>query len=177
LSEIQEGVDYAIVISTNAGLWRYLIGDLVRFTNVTAQELVITGRIRQYLSLVGEHISLENINAAIITSAISMGIEISEYCIYADIESQKHVWFVGCDDPCDEQALIQNLDNQLCALNDDYASARKYSLKAPEIKVLSVQRFYAFMKESGKMGSQHKFPRVLNVEQAKRWLTFLSLNP
>ncbi len=177
LSEIQEGVDYAMVISTNAGLWRYLIGDLVRFTSVSAQELIITGRIRQYLSLVGEHISLENINSAIITCASSMNLEISEYCIYADMEQQKHVWFIGCDDPCNGQALIQSLDNQLCALNDDYASARKYNLKPPEIQVLPVQRFYAFMNESGKMGSQNKFPRVLNADQAKRWLTFLSPNP
>jgi hypothetical protein len=177
LSEIQTGLDYAMVISTNAGLWRYLIGDLVRFTNVSAHELVITGRIRQYLSLVGEHISLENINAAVIACATIMNLEISEYCIYADIEQQKHVWFVGCDSPCDEQKLVQNLDHQLCALNDDYASARKYNLQAPEIKVLPVQQFYAFMKASGKMGSQHKFPRVLNVEQAKKWLEFLAIKP
>ena len=106
-----------------------------------------------------------------------MSLEISEYCIYADMEQQKHVWFIGCDDPCNGQALIQSLDNQLCALNDDYASARKYNLKPPEIQVLPVQRFYAFMNESGKMGSQNKFPRVLNADQAKRWLTFLSPNP
>ena len=105
-----------------------------------------------------------------------MSLEISEYCIYADMEQQKHVWFIGCDDPCNGQALIQSLDNQLCALNDDYASARKYNLKPPEIQVLPVQRFYAFMNESGKMGSQNKFPRVLNADQAKRWLTFLSPN-
>ena len=175
LSEIQMGVDYALVISTNAGLWRYLIGDLVRFTDTETQELVITGRIRQYLSLVGEHLSLENINTAIMNSATSENIEISEFCIYADIERQKHVWFVGCDAQVDERILIQNLDRTLCELNDDYASARKYNLNLLEVKVLPVQTFYSFMKESGKMGSQNKFPRVLNVEQAKRWLSFLSI--
>jgi hypothetical protein len=176
LTEIQKGVDYALVISTNAGLWRYLIGDLVRFINIETHELVITGRIRQYLSLVGEHLSLENINSAIINCATSENIEISEFCIYADNEHQKHIWFVGCDTQVDETKLIQNLDQNLCELNDDYASARKYNLNLPEIRVLPVQTFYSFMKESGKMGSQNKFPRVLNSKQAARWLTFLSAN-
>jgi phenylacetate-coenzyme A ligase PaaK-like adenylate-forming protein len=175
LSEIQEKVDYALVISTNAGLWRYLIGDLVRFTDAKTQELVITGRIRQYLSLAGEHLSLENINTAIINCATAENIEISEFCIFADNEHQKHIWFIGCDGVVDEESFIQTLDKQLVELNDDYASARKYTLHMPELKILPLQVFYSFMKKSGKMGSQHKFPRVLNAEQAKRWLTFLSV--
>jgi hypothetical protein len=176
LSEVQEGVDYAIVISTNSGLWRYLIGDLVRFTDSEEQEIVITGRIRQYLSLVGEHLSLENINTAILSTSILLEIEISEFCIYADSENQKHIWFIGSDVVVDEGALLRYLDEKLMELNDDYASARKYNLATPELNVLPLSTFYSFMKASGKIGSQHKFPRVLNSEQAKRWLTFLSLN-
>lgn len=176
LSEVQEGVDYAIVITTNAGLWRYLIGDLVRFTNSEEHEIVITGRIRQYLSLVGEHLSMENINTALMATSSYVGIEISEFCIYADSENQKHVWFIGSDVEVDERVLLHYLDEKLIELNDDYASARKYNLATPELKVYPVNTFYAFMKESGKLGSQHKFPRVLNTEQARRWLTFLSIN-
>ncbi|MEN9400088.1 MAG: hypothetical protein RL632_1189 [Bacteroidota bacterium] len=176
LSEVREGVDYAMVITTNSGLWRYLIGDLVRFTNSEEQEIIITGRIRQYLSLVGEHLSLENINTAIMSTSTFVGIEISEFCIYADSENQKHVWFIGSDVEVDKGVLLRYLDEKLAELNDDYASARKFNLAIPELKVYPVNTFYAFMKESGKLGSQHKFPRVLNAEQAKRWLTFLSLN-
>ena len=66
LNQVQEGVDYAIVISTNAGLWRYIIGDLIRFVNVNERELIISGRIKQFLSLWGEHLSLENINEALL---------------------------------------------------------------------------------------------------------------
>jgi hypothetical protein len=176
LSEVKEGLDYAIVISTNSGLWRYLIGDLVRFTNVQEHELVITGRIRQYLSLVGEHLSLENLNTAIMSCSIFFSIEICEFCIYADVENQKHVWFIASDVQVDKNAILRYLDEKLIELNDDYASARKYNLGTPELNVFPVDTFYAFMKESGKLGSQHKFPRVLNAEQAKRWLNFLSLN-
>jgi hypothetical protein len=174
LSEVQEGVDYAMVISTNAGLWRYLIGDLVRFTNVETQELRITGRIRQYLSLVGEHVSLENLNMSLSSCARAMNLEISEFCLYGDHEQQKHIWFIGCDNPVDEKAFIQHIDKHLSELNDDYACTRKYNLKTPEVKVLPVRTFYLFMKETGKFGAQNKFPRVLNVDQAKRWLYFLS---
>jgi hypothetical protein len=176
LSEVQVGVDYALVISTNAGLWRYLIGDLVRFTDVDAHELVLTGRIRQYLSMAGEHVSLENINSAIISCATLLNIEISEFCIYADTENQKHVWFIGTDVQIDQHILLRNIDEKLMEINDDYASARKYNLGTPEFRLLPVSTFYAFMKASGKLGSQHKFPRVLNAEQAKSWLTFLTPN-
>jgi hypothetical protein len=176
LSEVREGIDYALVISTDSGLWRYLIGDLVRFINVAEQELVITGRIRQYLSLVGEHLSLDNINTAILAGSSVFGIEITEFCIHADATHQKHVWYIGCDVAVDKTALLRLLDENLSELNDDYASARKYNLESPELHVLPLKTFYGFMKESGKMGSQNKFPRVLNAEQTKRWLAFLAIN-
>ena len=76
IEQVQEGVDYALVISTNAGLWRYLIGDLVRFTNREEHELVISGRIRQFLSLCGEHLSLGNINEGLLQTSEKFGVEI-----------------------------------------------------------------------------------------------------
>ena len=93
VSQVKEGVDYALVISTNAGLWRYLIGDLVRFVDTEEYEIIITGRIRQFLSLCGEHLSLGNINQGLIETGNKFDIQFSEFTIYADIEKQCHSWF------------------------------------------------------------------------------------
>jgi phenylacetate-coenzyme A ligase PaaK-like adenylate-forming protein len=173
LSEVEEGVDYAMVITTNAGLWRYMIGDLVRFVDVEEREVVLTGRIKQFLSLCGEHLSLDNINEAIVSTAEKMKIEISEFCIYPETEDQRHSWFIGVNGKVDKKKLLNAIDKKLKDLNDDYASARKYTLKDPEITILQPENFYGFMDSIGKSGSQNKFPRVMNAKQSQLWLSYL----
>ena len=174
IEQVQEGVDYALVISTNAGLWRYLIGDLVRFTNAEENELVISGRIRQFLSLCGEHLSLENINEALLHTSSYFNVDFSEFTIYADSEKQCHCWYLGTKQNIDDpEALITFLDNKLREANDDYNSARKYSLKAPEMKIILPSVFCSYMAKEKKLGSQNKMPRVLNKKQSKTWLDFI----
>ncbi|MBI1835899.1 MAG: GH3 auxin-responsive promoter family protein [Flavobacteriia bacterium] len=173
LSQVQEGIDYALVISTNAGLWRYMIGDLIQFINVEQREIKITGRIKQFLSLSGEHLSLDNINTAIIKTAETLNIEIPEFCIYADVENQRHAWYIGTSNQIDENHLIQTIDHTLSELNDDYRSCRKYNLNNPIIQIVPVSKFYGFMEKIGKAGSQNKFPRVLNENQASNWIEFI----
>ncbi len=172
LSQVKEGIDYALVITTNAGLWRYLIGDLVRFVNITERELIITGRIKQFLSLCGEHLSLENINEAIINLSKKEKIDIIEFTIFADEINQCHHWFISSNEPINSE-VSEKMDKELCSLNDDYASARKYTLGAPKISVLNKSVFYGFLNSMGKQGGQNKFPRVLNKTQAKKWLKFI----
>jgi hypothetical protein len=172
LSEVTEGVDYAMVITTNAGLWRYMIGDLVQFVNVDEREIRITGRIKQFLSLVGEHLSLDNINAAIYHSSTELGVEIPEFSLFVDTENQRHVWYIGTNDRVDNTQLLQSIDKRLCELNDDYAAVRKYSLKSPKITCIPVNRFYAYMDLIGRSGSQNKVPRVMNDAQSQQWLEF-----
>ena len=175
IEQVQEGVDYALVISTNAGLWRYLIGDLVRFTNAEENELVISGRIRQFLSLCGEHLSLENINEALLHTSSYFNVDFPEFTIYADSEKQCHCWYLGTKQNIDDpEALIKFLDNKLREANDDYNSARKYSLKAPEMKIILPSVFYSYMAKEKKLGSQNKMPRVLNKKQSKTWLDFIN---
>lgn len=173
LEEVETGIDYALVLSTNAGLWRYLIGDLIQFTNVECKEIKISGRIKQYLSLVGEHLSLDNINEAIMSVSNDMNIEIQEYGIYADPEEQHHVWSFGIDQECDKQEVIARIDKKLAELNDDYASVRKYNLGAPVIDVYPTSYFYDYMQAIGKLGSQNKFPRVMNQHQHNQWKLYL----
>ena len=173
LNEVEEGVDYALVISTNSGLWRYMIGDLVRFVDKSRFEIIITGRIRQFMSLVGEHLSLDNINNAVNLTGKERETDYTEFCLYADEKELRHYWFIGCDQPTDENEVMNKIDMKISELNDDYASSRKYNLKDPVLKVLPTNAFYGFLESIGKLGEQNKFPRVLNETQKENWLQFL----
>lgn len=176
LSEVTEGIDYVIVITTNAGLWRYMIGDLVRFIDVEEREIKITGRIKQFLSLCGEHLSLDNINSAIQRVCELEKIDIPEFSLFAEIDSQSHAWFIGSDDKIENKHIMHLIDQELCALNDDYASARKYNLNEPSLKIVPIKTFYDYMESIGKAGAQNKIPRVMNVQQSDNWLKFLAKN-
>lgn len=174
VSEVKEGVDYAIVISTNAGLWRYLIGDLVRFIDVREHRLIISGRIKQFLSLCGEHLSLDNINQALNRINAPDRLIEPEFTIFVNKELQLHHWFVEpVNSIKNPKELIQAIDRELTLLNDDYYSARKYNLKNPNITCLPKGSIYRYMKSLEKIGAQNKMPRVLNDDQAKSWFEFL----
>jgi hypothetical protein len=174
INEVQKDVDYALVISTNAGLWRYLIGDLVRFENILKREIKITGRIKQFLSLCGEHLSLDNIYQALLSLSDSFQISISEFTIYADIENQCHHWYLGIDEEVNQIELLLALDKNLSSLNDDYAYVRKYNLNTPIISIIKTSKFHEFLAYQGKKGSQNKMPRVLNEQQKVAWITFIN---
>ena len=174
INEVQKDVDYALVISTNAGLWRYLIGDLVRFENITKREIRITGRIKQFLSLCGEHLSLDNIYQALLSLSDSFQISVSEFTIYADIENQCHHWYLGIDEEVNQFELLRALDKNLSSLNDDYAYVRKYNLNTPIISIIKTSKFHEFLAYQGKKGSQYKMPRVLNEQQKVAWITLIN---
>lgn len=176
ISEVKEGIDYALVITTNAGLWRYLIGDLVRFVDLEEHEIIISGRIKQFLSLCGEHLSLDNINEGLMKVDKELGLHLSEYTLFADEDGQCHRWFLGLNEAPIQAEIIQALDESLCALNDDYAYVRKYNLNPPQLTLIPNELFYQFLESLGKLGAQNKMPRVLNKEQASQWMVFLNAN-
>lgn len=174
--EVEEGKDYALLISTNAGAWRYLIGDTVRFVNKEKCEVVITGRTKHFLSLVGEHLSVENMNKAIQLVSDELNINIPEFTV-AGFPYQNffaHKWFIATDDKIDPDILRQRIDEKLGELNDDYAVERKSALKEVFLEVLPEEKFLKFMELKGKLGSQHKFPRVLKGKIADEWNRFLT---
>ena len=173
LNEVMPFVNYALVVSTNAGLWRYMIGDLVQFTDVEQREIILTGRIKQYLSLCGEHLSLDNINQALSFVCKKSKIEITEFTIYANEETMRHHWFLGTNSEIDTEKIIEEIDQKLFEINDDYKCARSINLKNPSLMVLPVENFYHFLESKGKSGAQIKFPRVLNKEQSIDWLNFI----
>jgi hypothetical protein len=163
ISEVEEDKDYALLISTNAGAWRYLLGDTIRFVNKERVEVVITGRTKHFLSLVGEHLSVENMTKAVEVVSNEMNISIPEFTVvgfpYQNLFA--HKWYVACNDMVDPNELIKRIDKQICILNDDYAVERASALKEVFIEVLPEEKFLQFMSQKGKLGSQHKFPRVL----------------
>jgi hypothetical protein len=164
LDQVNEEEDYAILISTCAGAWRYLIGDTIRFTSVKDFEIVITGRTKHFLSLCGEHLSVDNMTRAISEISEMLNIDIKEFTV-AGIPYKKlfaHKWYIGTDQKVDDvQKLIRLLDETLSKLNDDYAVERKAALRDVLVEVLPSKAFYDWLKSKGKEGGQHKFPRVI----------------
>lgn len=175
ISEVKPDTDYALLISTPAGAWRYLIGDTIRFTDVNRPEIVITGRTKHFLSLCGEHLSVDNMNKAIKTVASDMGLVINEYCVagmpYENLFS--HRWYVGTDKQVNEQELAEKIDEELKKLNDDYAVERQHALKKVFVTVLPNEAFIDFLASKNKLGGQSKFPRVMKGKHLNDWLAFL----
>jgi hypothetical protein len=175
IDEVEEGKEYAILLSTCAGAWRYIIGDVIKFTSVEESEIVITGRTKHFLSLCGEHLSVDNMNKAIELVSNELNISIKEFTV-AGIPHDTlfaHHWFIGTDDKVDKKLLRDKLDAHLQILNDDYAVERSAALKDVNIDVLPVQYFYDWMEHKGKVGGQNKFPRVMKKVQLEEWQSFL----
>jgi hypothetical protein len=175
IHQVEEGKDYAILLSTTAGAWRYLIGDTVRFVNKERCEIIITGRTKHFLSLVGEHLSVDNMNKAIKLASEEMNVNIPEYTVAGIPHGLffAHEWWIACDDAVDTELLRQKIDNCLKELNDDYAVERNSALKEVYLKVLPVSKFMEFMHLKGKIGGQHKFPRVMKGKMFEDWNKFL----
>jgi hypothetical protein len=175
IHEVEEGKDYALLISTNAGAWRYLIGDTVRFVDKENAEIIITGRTKHFLSIVGEHLSVDNMNKAIHLVSEEFNLSIPEYGVRGEnVDSLfGHHWYVACDQSVDGVALAKAIDEKLITINDDYAIERKSALKRIRVTVLKENVFMDFMQAKGKIGGQHKFPRVLKGDLLKDWEIFI----
>jgi hypothetical protein len=176
IHEVEEGKDYAILISTSAGAWRYLIGDTIRFIDKNNAEIIITGRTKHFLSLVGEHLSVDNMNKAIQLVSEELNLSIPEYCVTGVPVGSffGHHWYIACDQNINVNVLANKIDEKLIELNDDYAIERKSALKEIAVTVLKEEVFMTFLESKGKIGGQHKFPRVIKGDLLKDWKLFIS---
>lgn len=175
IDEVVEGKEYALLLSTCAGTWRYLIGDVIRFTSRDEAEIVITGRTKHFLSLCGEHLSVDNMNKAVELVANDLNINIPEFTV-AGIPYESlfaHHWFIGTDDEADPGMVRMMLDAHLKKLNDDYAVERSAALREVIVDVVPVRAFYEWMESKGKVGGQNKFPRVMKKAQLEDWMSWL----
>jgi hypothetical protein len=176
LKDVEEGKEYALLISSCAGAWRYLIGDTIKFTSKALCEIVITGRTKHFLSLCGEHLSQENMNRAIEMLEDEFNIEVREFTV-TGIKHQNmfaHKWYIGTDNKIDPDIVKVKIDEYLKILNDDYRVERIAAIRDVFAEILPPDAFYQWMKLKGKEGAQNKFPRVLKNEKLNEWEEFLT---
>lgn len=178
IGDVVEGVDYALLMTTNAGAWRYLLGDTIKIVNKAKSEIIITGRTKHFISICGEHLSQENMNRAIELLQEDLDIEIKEFTIAGVNHGSlfAHRWYIGTDDPLDGEQAAKLIDEHLKNLNDDYRVERMEAIKDICVNVLPSEIFYKYMKIEGKEGSANKFPRVLKNSRIEEWENFLIKN-
>ncbi len=148
IGQVDESQEYALLISSNAGAWRYLIGDTIRFTSVANSEIIITGRTKHFLSICGEHLSLENITRAIELTQKDLNLRIGEFTVMG-IEHGSlwaHEWHIGLDEPADTAVIAKHLDEHLNILNDDYRVERMEAIKEVRVKILPTHLFNKWLK-------------------------------
>lgn len=169
LEAIETGINYAMVISTTGGLWRYQIGDTVRFTSLFPHKYIISGRTKHYINAFGEELMVDNADKAIAITSRITGAKVKEYTaapvFMLDKARGLHQWFIEfVKKPSSLAEFAKVLDDTLKSLNSDY-EAKRYkdiSLQLPEIVVAREGAFYDWLKEKGKLGGQHKIPRLSN---------------
>ena len=170
LWEVELGVNYAMVISTNGGLWRYKIGDTVMFTSKDPYKLRITGRTKHFINAFGEELIIDNAERAIKEACTSTGAIICDYTAGPVFMSESqtkgaHQWLIEFDTPPDSQDKFNTvLDLKLQDLNSDYEAKRhkNATLEAPHVLAVSNGTFMQWMRERGKVGGQNKVPRLSN---------------
>ncbi len=174
--EVKEDVEYAVMLSTCSGAWRYIIGDVIKFTDAKEYEIAIVGRTKQFLSMCGEHLSVDNMNKAIDNVSKLLHLDIREFTVAGFREGNRfaHRWYLGCDDPHADPAQIKKLlDETLCRLNDDYEVERTSALTEVYVEILPPKTFIDYLRARGKYGAMIKFPRVLKGNQLEDWMGYL----
>lgn len=177
IKQVELNKEYGLLLSTCSGTWRYLIGDTIQFIDLDNCEIRITGRVKHFLSICGEHLSVDNMNKGIAMLSDALNIPINEYTVKGLSPEGRHThhWYISMDDyqTQDPLKIAELLDGFLCEINDDYSTERKHALKEVKVTLLPNTKFIAWMQEQGKFGSQNKFPRVLTNEKYQEWIDFL----
>jgi hypothetical protein len=169
VKDVETGVNYAIIISTNGGLWRYMIGDTIVFTSLFPHKIKISGRTKYFINAFGEEIIEDNAEKALMAACDQTGAIIKEYTagpIYMGEESKgAHEWMIEFDTaPKSLEMFGEVLDTSLCSINSDYEAKRykNITLMKPRIISLESGTFYRWMQKRGKLGGQNKIPRLAN---------------
>jgi hypothetical protein len=172
LADVELFKNYAIVITTNSGLWRYLIGDTVRFTSLNPYRIRVTGRTKHHINVFGEELMVENTDQAIAKACQITGTEIVDYTVapiyMKDKEKGAHEWMIEFrKNPADIVFFQKVLDETLQSLNSDYEAKRhnNMTLNSLIINVARENLFYDWLKEKDKLGGQHKIPRLSNERE------------
>jgi hypothetical protein len=173
IEDVEEEVEYVLVISTVAGAWRYIIGDTIKFTNKEKAEIRITGRTKHYLNVVGSQLSVIQMNRAMEELAERNIAIIKEFTVAAILENDEymHRWYLGTDeDPSkDEKEIAEILDEILQENNKNYKVARTKALKSIETRIIPATVFQHWAEDTKQKGGQVKVPRVMPEEDFREW--------
>lgn len=166
---VKKGVNYAMIISTSCGLWRYMIGDTVRFTSTNPYKIVITGRTKYFINAFGEELIQDNAEQGLAYACQQTGAEVSEYTVAPQYMNQKakccHQWVIEfAKEPDDLEQFANLLDRQLQAVNSDYEAKRFHNVTMQRLQIVKARRglFNDWMKSRNKLGGQNKVPRMSN---------------
>lgn len=177
IAEVEADKDYALIVSTPAGAWRYLIGDTIKFTDLERYELVITGRTKYFLNVVGSQLSEEKLNDAITSLSERSEARIKEFGVAAiknEAGEYIHQWVLGLDDGELEPAVAgEYLDEGLREANKNYRVARGKALRGVAVRVVPAKKLYDWLETTKKKGGQIKMPKVMPEEKMRDLLAFL----
>ncbi len=176
VADVEQDVEYVMLISTAAGAWRYVIGDTVTFTDVERMEIRITGRTKFFLNVVGSQLSVDKMNDAMRHLEQHFDMTIPEFTVAAvRVDGEfHHVWHIGTErDGVDEQHLAMELDRSLQSANKNYSVARSKALKGVVVRTVPVEVFHEWSAANKKKGGQVKMERVMGEERYKEWEAFV----
>jgi len=169
------------VITTNGGLWRYLIGDTIQFTSISPYRVKVSGRLKHYMNAFGEEVIVDNTDKAIALACGKTGAAVKDYTAapvyFSEAENGAHEWLIAFDkEPESLQVFVEALDTALKQINSDYEAKRHkdIALRMPVVQVVPPQTFENWLRYKGKLGGQHKVPRLSNerdtLEQIKAFV-------
>lgn len=168
LDQVVVGVDYSMIITTNAGLWRYQLGDVIRFTSTNPYRFIITGRTKQHINVFGEELMVHNTDSAITSACEKTHARVKDYTVapvFMKNNSGAHEWLIEFEkEPNSFDFFVSVLDDSLKKQNSDYEAKRynDFVLQLPLVKKMPTNSFYNWLKSNNKMGGQHKVPRLSN---------------
>lgn len=176
LNEVEEDVDYVLIISTVSGAWRYIIGDTIAFTDVDRAEIKITGRTKFFLNTVGSQLSVNKLNDAVKHLEEELNIKVPEYTLCAKRfdDGFYHTWYLGSDSQLDEEKTANVLDSYLKEANKNYKVARSKALEGVKVNFVPQQMFADWNGANKKKGGQVKMERVMGEERFEEWEEFVS---
>ena len=174
IADVELNKPYVLIISTLAGLWRYIIKDVVVFRSLEPFEIIIQGRMTFHLNLCGEHVSMYDMQTILLSVTKKLHLLVEEFTVFGARKNNEfvHVWHLGIVErvQLSEEDCATALDKELQALNVDYRLYRKTHLRQIQVKFIPNHYFYDWMRMRGKLGGQNKFPQVLQGKLLKNWL-------
>lgn len=169
LQKVVPGKNYAIIISTNGGLWRYLVGDTIQFTSTHPYRIKVTGRLKHFINAFGEELIIDNSDKAIAHACAQTGAVVNEYTAapvyFSDTTNGAHEWLIEFEkEPSNLNGFIYELDAALKTMNSDYEAKRHkdIALRMPLVQPVPTGTFHRWLQQKGKLGGQHKVPRLSN---------------